>query len=560
MKRLISTLLFIIICSISHGVVTTELSSTITQVKVGLNGAQVFRKASITILPGINTVIIDNVSPNIQNKGLQACSLGDYKIIDVKHQLKYPEPKADENTIIPVHVQQEINSLQDSLFYQNLRVSNYKSKIQTLADQKNIIKNNKLTKGDNDSLPVLKELVNYYQKELFKIEDEFMNWTIRYELLQKKITKNTLRLNELSKFSINSGQPIMIPSAIHQVAVTIFSNQKINSELEVSYLVENAGWYPAYHLRVENTDKPINFMYKGYVYQNTGEDWTKVKLSLVTFDNTLENTKPELNAWFVKYYVETAPNYLFKNKKSYSSSNVHMPTMEYSKGIPLDDDYDKEDEIEINEVEIPSHNHEALASYTFDIEHPYTIKSHGEEVLLLIKEHTVDAFYTHYLVPKITTSAYLIASIPDWENLSLLNATTNLYFEKTYLGNTNLNINTLDDTLSLSLGIDRSLFCARKKTQDSKKCRIIGSKKYQEITIEITVKNNKSNEIHLFLEDQIPVSTNPEEIEVELHQKDGASYTENNGKLKWELNLKPEEKKTFTFTYSMKYDKHKKVM
>lgn len=564
MKKLIIIVLGML--SISSFATENKISSKIKSVTVSLTGAQIFREGHIIYPKGVSKIVLEDVSPSIIDDGLQASSLGNYRILDVKHKIKYPEPVKVKPIIAPLYIQKEMNALNDSLFYQKLRETNYRMKIQTLNEQKTIIKKNKLTRGEgrSDSLPVLIELVGFYGKELFRIEDQLMVWNAKHQLLKKKITENTSRLNELNNYNVNTDQPVLEKKIIHQVEVTVYAETSGTADIEVSYLVQNAGWYPAYDLRVDDIDKPIKFTYKGYVYQNTGEDWKDVKLTLVTFDNRLQNDKPALVAWMVKYYTPPVVAYNQYKRKDYAyGSNMAIPSMP-------SEDYEVEeimDEIKIAGVleepiskEVVSSAIESLANFSFDIELPFSITSDGKEVLMIINDYDVEASYTHYIVPKINTSAFLLASIPEWESLNLLQAQTNLYFNKTYLGNTVLNTKTLEDTMDVSLGIDRGIFCTRKKTQDQKKCRVIGLKKYQEITIEIVVKNNKNSDVNMVIEDQIPITFNKEEIEIVLHQKEGAEYDEATGGLSWNFKLKPQEKKVISFTYSLKYDKHKSLI
>ena len=446
-------------------------------------------------------------------------------------------------------------------------------KIQIVNDQKNIIKRNRLVTSGSDTIPELKELIVYYQKELFALADQSSKLTIKRDLLQQLITKNDTRLSELLQYDPRLGKPMPKQKAKHQLEVTLYAEKAGQSDIEVSYLVSNAGWYPAYDLRVEETDAPINFTYKGYVYQRTGEDWENVKLSLVTYDDRISTEKPTLHEWVLKYYIPR----VYKSKKEvqayasdYSSqlSNIAQPSMAASEfksleSIQMNFEEAVEEPIEVIITDKPivvNNTSESLASFSFDIKLPYSIKSDGEEVLMIINDYKIDAEYTHYIVPKLNTSAFLLASIPDWESLNMLPGKTNLFLGKTYLGNTILNTSTMDDTLNVSLGTDQSIYCTRKKVKDSKKCKIIGSKKYQEITIEIIVKNNKNSKVNMVIEDQIPITMNPEEIAIELLHKNGAKHELSSGKLIWDFELKPQEKKKIKFTYSLKYDKRKKVI
>jgi uncharacterized protein (TIGR02231 family) len=558
MKKII----ILIVCLWAVHVNANGIKTKIKSVNVSLNGAQVFREGKLTYAKGVSKILLEGVSPQILSDGLTASAYGNFKILDVKHKIKYPEPLQIKPTEVPRHIILELEQLHDSLLYQKLREENYRMKIQTLNEKRNIIKNNKLMlgQGRSDTMPVLKELVSFYQKELFEIDDLLYQWKIKHLLIKNRINKTQIRQRELTQYKGNTDGNIEQKPITHQIEVTIYAKTPGSGTVEVSYLVNNAGWYPAYDIRVIETNLPLELTYKGYVYQRTGEDWENVKLTLVTYDSRLDSKKPELSAWFLKYYVAPQSTSINKAKRmDYSLSNLAIPTMESTSLVYKS--FDKNEDIEESKSDpIVNTKIESLANYSFKIELPYTIRSNDEEALLVINDYKVEANYTHYLVPKLNTSAYLVAEISDWEELSLLNAKTNLYLNKTYLGNTNLNTSTLNDTLIVSLGVDRSIFCSRKKVQDHKKCRIIGGKKSQEITIEIEVKNNKNATVQMILDDQIPITMIPEEIEIELVDKDGASHELSSGKLTWNFKLKPQERKKIRFTYSIKYNKGKTLI
>ena len=56
----------------------------------------------------------------------------------------------------------------------------------------------------------------------------------------------------------------------------------------------------------------------------------------------------------------------------------------------------------------------------------------------------------------------------------------------------------------------------------------------------------------------MPVSRQ-ESIVIELEERDGATYNEEYGKLKWLLEIPPNQNKRVRFTYSVKYPKGKTV-
>ena len=76
-----------------------------------------------------------------------------------------------------------------------------------------------------------------------------------------------------------------------------------NASFKCSYIVSNAGWSPVYDLRSEGIAKDVALNYKANVYQNTGQNWDNVNMSISTGNPAINNDRPILNPLYAKYYV-----------------------------------------------------------------------------------------------------------------------------------------------------------------------------------------------------------------------------------------------------------------
>jgi len=70
----------------------------------------------------------------------------------------------------------------------------------------------------------------------------------------------------------------------------------------------------------------------------------------------------------------------------------------------------------------------------------------------------------------------------------------------------------------------------------------------------IVVRNNKSQTVNLFLQDQIPLSYR-DDVDIKLNNKSGANYDEKRGFLNWKLEIKSKYKKEIKYSYQIKYPK-----
>jgi hypothetical protein len=116
----------------------------------------------------------------------------------------------------------------------------------------------------------------------------------------------------------------------------------------------------------------------------------------------------------------------------------------------------------------------------------------------------------------------------------------------------------MSDTLSISLGKDKSVSIKRELQKQFTTRQFLGTKKEETRSWLISVKNNKLQDINITMVDQIPLST-LEEIEVTPINLSNAQKDEETGKLTWKLNLKPSEKKDINLKYSVKYPKFRSL-
>lgn len=549
-----------------------EAPSKIKEVTVFLSGAQVFREASFSISKGISTIILDSVAPVIQPKSVQATALGDFLILDVKHNIRYREPMKVKPKVIPVRIQKEITGLEDSLVVKNLEIQQIQSLLKHLERERNMIQKNPIMNGGgkSDSLPVLKDAVQFHREKLIEIEKRIFETKLQQHKETEMRKRMNTRLSELRNYNNNVGQPKQEVRTVHQVQVTVYAEKPVRGKVEVSYLVTLAGWYPTYDLRATSADKPMDITYKASVFQRTGMDWSDVKLTLSTYNQNCFTTKPSMPTWLLDYYVHQPQKAIselaYRNfqqevqaaDKNQASSTAAGVKKEINTGYTTFDDMAEDEKLAVKLPQLSVVN-QTFANVEFKVKHDYSVKTDGKQILMLIDQREVEADFNHFVLPKVNKDAFLIASISDWESLDLLPAQANIYFEHTYVGQTRIDPVTMKDTMEVALGRDLGIITTRKKTSDEVKTANLSKRTTRTITFEITVKNMKNVPIEIQVEDQFPVSKN-EDIEIKLLKRGGAKVTQSTGKLLWEMELRPNEKRTVEFTYEVEFDKNKQLL
>jgi len=145
-----------------------------------------------------------------------------------------------------------------------------------------------------------------------------------------------------------------------------------------------------------------------------------------------------------------------------------------------------------------------------------------------------------------------LAWINDWGNLQLLSGKSTIYFQGAYSGESNLDAESVKDTLEIALGRDENILLERRLNKELSAEQTFGSKVKKELHREIEVRSNKSHPIMPELVDQLPLSDN-RDVTIEALDIGDAKKDKDSGKLTWELRLEPNSSKQVGFSYELKY-------
>ena len=186
----------------------------------------------------------------------------------------------------------------------------------------------------------------------------------------------------------------------------------------------------------------------------------------------------------------------------------------------------------------------------FNVAASYDIPSDGNSHAVRIQDHLLDADYLHQCAPKLDPQVYLTAMFTDWEELDLMNGRMHVYFGEDYVGESQLRLDFVEDTLAISLGPDPNIVVRRKRTIREDKVGAFTGKKEFNRGYTFTVVNRKKSPIQLQLEDQIPL-VRTEEIVIDRLKLDGATLNKTTGQVVWDMNIKPGETEIKTLRYTI---------
>ena len=534
-RRIIMSMAVCLSMAMQAGAV--DVSSKAKEVTVFTSGAQVTRTATAQVAAGQSEVRIMGLSPYIDSKSVQVKAKGSgLTIMSVSQQKNYVEKSQTDKEVEALKKQKDDISTKISIERTNNEVAD--------AELSFIQANQTITGADQSlSIATLKQTNDYYRERIKTLKLQKLDTDKKIAELEKQKTAIDKQINELNGRKNDEATGIIVVK-LNAAAAT-------NCSFEISYVVRNASWIPAYDIRVNNVDEPVQLVYKADIRQNTKEKWDNVKLTLSTANPNVSGEAPVLSSYILKERPQMA---FGAAKRSYKpmlmAKSVANETM-MDAAMPM--------ELEEEAAALQVVQSDNMTTKEFKIKMPYTLNSSNQSSQVEIENYKLKATFEYYCAPKLDKDAFLMANVTDWVKLNLMSGDASLFFENTFVGKTRIESTRQNDTLKLSLGRDKSILVTREAVKDYTSTKTLSSKKEVERGWKISVKNNKKTAIKLAVHDQMPVS-GQSDIEVTSLGTDGALKNETTGELVWKMDLNAGEKKDVTFRYKVKYPKDKNIV
>jgi uncharacterized protein (TIGR02231 family) len=530
--RFFSIISFLLFFLIKASAQTIDISVTeIKEVKVFFQGAEILRKFKLTVPSGKTEVRILNISSAIDPNSIVVSANLPVKIVSLYEELDYENKlKSDEKLNV---IKDSIEDLQEKLKYKELQYEALE------AEKKTLLQNSVRISSVNQGLAVNE--IDQTSAYIRKKQEEINTLLLQKSEEKRKLKRMMHNLKVKQKKMAEKDS-----SSVANIYLLVESSSQQNVEFTLTYYVKSCGWTPTYNIYSKGAGSPLILEYKANVLNNSGEDWNKIKLSLLAGNPSRSLTLPNMETWVLSYTQKK------KNGKVYgfnqSGNEGTLSKKQIKNGQTNNFNAPEVQEIEIEEGEMQ-----------FNIEGTHTILSGKRDYLLDISQNTLEASYIYQTIPKIDAKAYLIAKVKDWETLKLIEGDANVFLNETYVGRTYIDPLSAGDTLDLSLGTDPTIQITRVKKKDFNTRKLIGLQLVESFIYEIDVRNLNTNSIQIEVFDQIPIAQQ-EEIQISLEDKSGASYKESIGKLSWKLEIPAMQTSKLKMGYSVKYPRDKIVI
>jgi hypothetical protein len=595
------------------------VTSKIEKVTVFAQGAQVLRKAVVALPAGKTELVFAGISPKIDKQSVQVKGQGNFTILSVVHQTNYLNEqqrrqeieelqsqkanlakrlKVEKSTLAVFKNEQEILAKNQAIGGDNtgLKTADLKEAVDFQRDrlsevllkqldiEANIARLDSSVAKLNQQLGALNQSRDFATSEVLVTVSAPERATAPFELTYLVSEAGWFANYDLRVKDIASPIDLTLKANLYQTSGEDWKDIKLSVSSGNPTESGMAPVLPAWYLRfgypgvadlaqqlqgrvagLDISSKPGQLV--GQVFERaTGQPLPGVN---VVIKGTTVGTVTDANGNFSLQSTGGAQT-LTLSYVGYKS--LEVPVRAGFMGIGL-----AEDEAQLNEVVVSGYSGnsgkrkdrddarssnplETIEKYqpttlTFDIENPYTILNDGKNYTADLKRLSIPALYEYFAVPKLAKEAFLTAKIIDWQELNLLTGEVNLFFEGAYLGKSLLEVERAADTLSISLGKDKSVVVDRKKLKEFSSKQFLSNYQTDSRSYELSVRNNRPQGIKIVVQDQYPISTS-KDITVEEQEAKDAQLDPTTKILRWQYELAPRQERKHLLKYSVKYPKN----
>jgi len=527
------------------GVTRLTAASRITSVTVYPDRALVSRAASFSLKPGVYLIAFENLPALLQDDSVRIKGSGSAGAIVSGIEIKrvFLDHSGDER----------VKELDGQIRDLERRSGALDSKKSGLAAQNAFIQSIRVAWSDRISKelavgrPTSAELLdatNFIGLQVTKAEEQSREVDAEKKNIADKIESLRRQRSEIA----GSGQ-----KETKSVEALVEITREGSLTLELSAVTLRAGWAPVYDARLAADAAMVDFVFRAMVRQQTGEDWTNVKLTLSTARPAAGGAPPELKPWHILLYQ---PSLAMRDSGfSELASAPPMNAMMARKTAPSRADAMAAEEDAVFETSSVASEQ---TSVVFQVPRQLDIPSDnsGHSVVVAVERFPVTTEYV--AAPKFSSYVFLKSEITNQAAYPLLPGKVSSFVGSTFTGASYLKKIAAGEKFDLFFGADEQITVKREEEKQRAEAGVFGSNKIS-YRYRIALENFRKTPVTVKLLDQLPLAGN-EEIKVSLaNPSQKPDEMENDGSMMWNVSLKSGEKKDLSFGILVEYPKNREL-
>lgn len=519
--------------------------SRIEAVTVFADRARVTRSATLSLRGGSNLVAFENLPLLMLDDSLRAegKGTGGARIAGI----------TVKNVFLDRTQEKRVRELEDEIAQLSRKVESVEARRKALSSQRTFIDSIRIGWGERiskeltlgkPSVAELSEAVRFVGDNTGKIEEQLYDAEAAKKPLLERLAalKKELEQNQADRLK-----------EVRSVLVAVEAERDMKFDLDLSYLVAQASWVPAYDVRLSADGKDAELVYRARVWQRSGEDWKGVKLALSTASPETGGGAPELTPWHVYLYEPPRPLPYASRAMKEMLAPAPEPMLGIARGSITGTDQ------MVPAEPLPAEVAQGQTSVLFQVAQPVDVPADGTRSSSVVASERVPVTAEYVTVPKLSQRVYLKSAVLNKTPYPLLAGEASIFNDAVFVGKSHLKTVSSGEEFDLYFGSDDQVKVKREVAKVRKKAGIISSNSVT-YHVSMDLDNFKKRAVSVSLLDQLPLPGNAE-IKVSLEEASPKpGETKDDGTLVWKVDLAPGEKKRVSYDIVIEYPKGREIV
>lgn len=532
----------------SAGLAAQTVKPELKKVKVFPQGAEMVHSGTVDLKKGTHDIVIEGIADQVDPMSLRAGISGDgVMILSIGNIKNFIEEREDTREIR--RLKDSLDRLRELLDESAIDRDALNAELELIMSSKNPnVKTPTASNAEN-----IKELAAFYSQRIPEIRKELLRIN-RYET---KLNKSAANISKQIADYNNENRPV------NQLVISVKSEKNTKATLSLSYYTSAASWYPFYDLRAGKKHDPVKIDAKAFVRQRTGMEWSGVEL--VLSNRSVNSFSQMQKAHQIFTYFREDP----KMRKMAASPMALSNTARMGAAQQNDDNIDLSAEADFSAVGVSAGVFNEASGFVnnissdlfveFTATEDYSIPADGKEKVVIIGNYDVEAEYEYYCAPKLSLEAFIVARLRNFSRFHLLPGNANIFYDNTFIGKSRIDPQITDSVLQVSLGTDPGVVITRELRKDFSEEKFLSSNVERKFCFVNTIRNSKSEEVSITVEDMIPVSKD-ENIVVDPIDVGWGRLNKETGIITKKATIGAGSKVDFQTIYSVKYPNGRTVV
>ncbi len=513
-----------------------RVETQLTSVKLYQQGAEIHRKATIHVRPGVQTIHLTDVYHRLLPQSIRIRGIGAWNVLSVElRKHKHLELKTHPK------LRDLYTQLDDTRFKRREK----EAQVQTLNDLIHLLTGNAATDtkrkdpkmAQQPSGTPLSLQLELQPTELENFQESLLRRLNEYRVRILQLQSEIKKLTEQERTLLQQLKPLeqqVRKRAEAYIELVIEAKTTEEASLELSYIIPDAHWQSHYDIHASTEAEQLTIGHYAIVEQQSGEDWNGIPLTVAMGSPLVSVSVPQLQPWYLSL---EPPVVIYRQHRAAEAPIAGKP-------------YTREDAA-------PKHQplaerQETALNLQYHIDHMGVSIPSGQKRKILLESHHTKSPFVYVMVLKYSNTAFLEARLANWHTYFPISAEAQIIVDDAVGSKTYIDVQNPADTLQLALGRVEAIIGKRRRIGEYKKVNKLTGKATRQRQWQISIKNSLNRSVKVEIIEPVPISTD-KSISVDYQIPHNGIVDTTAGVVKWILSLQPHQSVQFQYGYTVRY-------